>query len=129
MKTKNQKTALTLLTALVLIALFLGAAQAAENDKLTKDEIAKELANPNTALTSLKLQTQYFSFDGDFPDADDLDMVKLFLQPTLPFPLENGYTLWVRPGVPFIIDQPVFNTDSLRLDDESGLGDQQYCCH
>ena len=50
------------------------------------------------ASSSLKLQSQYFSFDGDLPGADDLDMFKLFLQPTLPFPLANGYTLWVRPG-------------------------------
>jgi hypothetical protein len=70
------------------------------------DEIAKELANPNTALTSLKLQSQYYSFDGDLQGADDLDMFKLFLQPTLPFPMDNGYTLWVRPGLPYIIDQP-----------------------
>jgi hypothetical protein len=50
---------------------------AAESGNRSKEEIAKELANPNTALTSLKLQTQYFSFDGDLPRADDQDMVKL----------------------------------------------------
>jgi hypothetical protein len=87
------------------------------------DEIAKELANPNTALTSLKLQSQYYSFDGDLPGADDLDMFKLFLQPTLPFPMDNGYTLWVRPGLPYIIDQPTFDTGDRRLEDKSGLGD------
>ena len=101
----------------------LSVASAAEDDKPTKDEIAKELANPNTALTSLKLQFQYFSFDGDLPHADDQDMVKLFLQPTLPFPLKNGKTLWVRPGVPFVIDQPIYDTDSRRLGSDSGLGD------
>ena len=82
---------------------------------VSSDEIAKELANPNTALTSLKLQSQYFSFDGDLPGADDLDMLKLFLQPTLPFPLANGYTLWVRPAVPFIIDQPTFDAEDRKL--------------
>ena len=92
-------------------------------EEQSADEIAKEMANPNTALTSVKLQNQYFSFDGDLPGADDLDMFKLFLQPTLPFPFDNGYTLWVRPGIPYIIDQPVFDRDSLSLDEESGLGD------
>jgi len=101
----------------------LSVASAAESDKPTNDEIAKELANPNTALTSLKFQNQFFSFDGDLPRADDQDMFMLFFQPTLPFPLENGKTVWVRPGVPVIIDQPVFYTDGRRLDDESGLGD------
>jgi hypothetical protein len=37
----------------------------AENSTPSKEEIAKELANPNTVLTSLKLQIQYFSLDGD----------------------------------------------------------------
>ncbi len=66
---------------------------AAENNTPTKEEITKEMANPNTALTSLKLQTQYYSFDGNLPLADDQDMVKLFLQPTLPFPLKSGKDL------------------------------------
>jgi len=111
-----------LLSTLALIV-GLGPLAAAGNDKPTNDEIAKELANPNTVLTSLKLQIQYFSFDGDLPRADDQDMVKLFFQPTLPFPLANGKTLWVRPGLPFVIDQPVFDADSRRLGSKSGLGD------
>jgi len=95
----------------------------AESGTPSKEEIAKELANPNTVLTSLKLQIQYFSFDGDLPRADDQDMVKLFFQPTLPFPLKNGKTLWIRPGVPHLIDQPVYDKDSRRLGSQSGLGD------
>ena len=95
----------------------------AESSTPSKEEIAKELANPNTVLTSLKLQTQYFSFDKDLPRADDQDMVKLFFQPTIPFPPENGKTLWVRPGVPYLIDQPVYDKDSRRLGSQSGLGD------
>ena len=74
-------------------------------------------------LTSLKLQIQYFSFDGDLPLADDQDMVKLFLQPTLPFPLANGKTLWVRPGLPYVFDQPIYDPSSRRLGSKSGLGD------
>ena len=105
------------------VIVFTGPVFAAEGGSPSSDEIAKELANPNTALTSLKLQSQYFSFDGDLPGADDLDMLKLFLQPTLPFPLANGYTLWVRPGVPLIIDQPTFDAEERKLEEKSGLGD------
>jgi len=85
-----------------VLALIVGMAPLAAADSGTpsKEEIAKELANPNTPLASLKLQAQYFSFDGDLPAADDQDIVKLYLQPTLPFPLENGKTVWFRPGVP-----------------------------
>ena len=89
----------------------------------TSDEIAKELANPNTALASLKFQNQFFSFDGDLPRADDQDMYMLFFQPTLPFPLESGRTVWVRPGVPLVVDQPVYDSSSRRLGSDSGLGD------
>ena len=95
----------------------------AESGTRSKEDIAKELANPNTALASLKLQTQYFSFAGDLPAADEQDMVKLFFQPTLPFPLRNGKTLWVRPGVPYVFDQPIYDTSSRRLGSKSDLGD------
>lgn len=89
----------------------------------TADEIAKEMANPNTALTSLKFQNQYYSFDGDLPGADDLDMFLIFLQPTFPFPLANGNTVWVRPGLPIILEQPAYDAENRRLEDLSGLGD------
>jgi hypothetical protein len=81
-----------------VLALIVGVAPLAVAESGTPSK--EEIANPNTALTSLKLQTQYFSFDGDLPAADDQDMVKLYLQPTLPFPMENGKTVWFRPGVP-----------------------------
>lgn len=112
-------------TLVVVLALIVGFVQlaAAESSTPSKEEIAKEMANPNTALTSLKLQTQYYSFDGDLPLADDQDMVKLFLQPTLPFPLENGKTLWVRPGLPYVFDQPIYDPSNRRLGSRSGLGD------
>jgi hypothetical protein len=108
-----------------VLALTVGLAPlaAAESSTPSKEEIAKELANPNTALSSLKFQTQYFSFDGDLPLADDQDMVKFFFQPTLPFPLANGKTVWVRPGVPYVFDQPIYDTSSRRLGSKSGLGD------
>ena len=108
---------------LLVLMTGLGSLSAEEGAGRSADEVAKEMANPNTALTSLKLQTQFWSFDSDLPALDDLDMVKLFLQPTLPFPLENGNTLWVRPGIPFLIDQPVYDSSTKRLTNESGLGD------
>jgi hypothetical protein len=101
----------------------LGPPAIAESDTPTNDEIAKELANPNTALTSLKFQFQYFIFDSDFPEPDNEDMLMLYFQPVLPFPLENGNTVWVRPGVPILFDQPVLEEGTLQLGSESGLGD------
>jgi hypothetical protein len=123
MESAKFRNVIIVLFLMIGVNLFAGPLAAAEDGKPTSDEIAKELANPNTALTSLKLQTQYFSFEGDLPGVDGQDMVKLFLQPTLPFPLENGKTVWVRPGLPFIIDKPFFETDSRQSSSESGLGD------
>lgn len=113
------------------LALIVGLAPlaAAESSTPSSDEIAKELANPNTVLTSLNLQIQYFSFDGNLPLADDQDMVRLYFQPTLPFPLENGKTLWVRPGVPYVFDQPIYDPSSRRLGSKSGLwGISRWTC-
>ena len=88
----------------ILIALVIGSPSLAaqEQSSRSKDEIAKELAKPNTAHTSLKLQMQYFSFDGDLPRVSDQNMFKFFFRPTLPFPFKNGKTLWIRPGAPFL---------------------------
>lgn len=66
----------TLIGVLALLAV-VTSVHAAENTKPTKDEIAKELANPNTALSSLKLQIQYFSFDGDLPRGAGLAVISI----------------------------------------------------
>jgi hypothetical protein len=50
-------------------------------------------------------------------------MFRLFFQPTLPFPLENGKTVWVRPGIPIVFDQPIYDEGSMRLGSADGLGD------
>ena len=39
------------------------------------DEVAKELANPNTSLASLTFKNQYRWYTGDLPGADDQDAV------------------------------------------------------
>jgi len=93
------------------------------------DEIAKELANPNTPLTSLKFKVQYRSYEGDLPNADDQDSTTVLFQPTLPFPFANGNTLWVRPAIPLNINQPVFDTGEQDFDSEFGIGDMTVDLH
>jgi hypothetical protein len=39
--------------------------------KLTAQQAAQELANPNTPLANLTLRTQFRSYDGNLPNADD----------------------------------------------------------
>ncbi len=87
------------------------------------NKIARELANPNTVLTSLKFKTQYSVYKGTLPNADDQNGIKTLFQPTLPFPLKNGHTLYIRPTVPLIFDQPVFDSVAMDFNSELGLGD------
>ena len=95
-------------------------AQAQDKEK-TADEIAQELANPNTPLATLNFKLQFRQFKGDLADADNQDGTTLLFQPSLPFPLDNGDLLLFRPAIPIISDQPIFNgTD---FDGESGIGD------
>jgi hypothetical protein len=57
---------------IIALALVVGlsSVSAAENDKPTSNEIAKELANPNTVLTSLTLQNLWsIGFSSIFPTA------------------------------------------------------------
>ena len=95
-------------------------AQAQDKEK-TADEIAQELANPNTPLATLNFKLQFRQFKGDLADADNQDGTTLLFQPSLPFPLDNGDLLLFRPAIPFVSSQPVFNgTD---FESESGIGD------
>jgi len=87
------------------------------------EEIAQELANPNTPLASLNFKFQYRTFEGNLPNADNQDSTMLLFQPSMPFPLANGDLLLFRPAIPLLFDQPVFNPASLDFDSEFGLGD------
>jgi hypothetical protein len=87
------------------------------------DEVAKELANPNTPLATITLKTQYRSFKGSLPNADDQTSLTFLLQPTFPFPVGEGGVVFFRPGIPVIVDSPVFDASEADFDTESGLGD------
>jgi len=103
------KTSINAIQLVVLCAgvLALDLAAAQETNERSDEEIARELANPNTALASVKFKFQHRIYKGDLPDVDGEDSTILLFQPTLPFPLKNGKTLYVRPGIPLIFDQPV----------------------
>ncbi len=91
--------------------------------KISAEEAARELANPNSPLASLTLKVQYTTFKGDLPNADDQDKFGLTFQPVLPFPLTNGDKIIFRPAVPLSFDQPVFESSKSDFSDQFGLGD------
>lgn len=85
------------------------------------DEIAKELANPNTPLATLNLKYQYRTFDGDLPNASEQSSHTMLFQPSFPFKLDNGDMVLFRPAVPILFDQPVMTQGGWQ--GETALGD------
>jgi hypothetical protein len=111
-------------SALAIFVLHSGVASASEEGeaKPSMDEIAKELANPNTSVASLTFKTQFRTFEGDLGDADEQSSTTLLFQPALPFKRDDGSKIIWRPAVPFLVDQPLFEGGS-DWDEESGMGD------
>ena len=83
------------------------------------DDVAKELANPNTALASIVFKNQYKLYTGDLPDADDQNSAITLFQPVLPFPLESGSQIIFRPIIPITWNSPA----GINFKNESGIAD------
>ncbi|MGW8187153.1 MAG: hypothetical protein ACWGNK_07795 [Desulfobacterales bacterium] len=106
MKTTFQATK-TVSFVLWTVALVLALAASPSFGEQSAEEVANELANPNTALGFLAFQLDYITFDGDLPDAGDQHAWKLNFQPSLPYPIGEGVNFFLRPFFPVILDQPV----------------------
>lgn len=72
-------------------------------------EIARDLANPNTSLGFLAFPIDYISYQGDLPQADQQEAYRISAQPSFPYPIAKDTNFFLRPLVPFIVKQPVFN--------------------
>lgn len=114
----NIQTNIRLLCSLILLT---SLSSQAQDKAKSAEEIAKELANPNTPLATLNFKLQFRGFEGNLPGANSQNGTTLLFQPSLPFPLDNGDLLLWRPAIPLIVDQPVFNGTG--FDGESGIGD------
>lgn len=95
----------------------------APKQALSAEETARELANPNTPLATLTLKNQLRLFEGDLPGPDDESSLTMLFQPAIPFPLANGDTVFVRPAIPLLIEQPFFDPGRADFGSRSGLGD------
>ena len=103
-------------------------APAAPHEGKSSDEIARELANPNTPLASLTFKNQIRWFDGDLPNANHQDNYTLLFQPVFPFTLPETPTggqalIFVRPAVPLLFDQPAFDAGKMDFKPVTALGD------
>jgi len=93
-----------------MISLSLAAEPESEGSHKGKsaDEVANELANPNTSLGVLSFSIDFIDYQGDLPGANDQSGWKISFQPSLPYPIAKGTNFFLRPLIPFILDQPVF---------------------
>lgn len=87
-------------------------------------EIAKELSNPATPLSSLGNNIEYRTFKGDLPDAGEQEAWIYTFQPAFPFTVGDGKIVAFRPAVPVILQQPVFDASTGGFEDKGvELGD------
>jgi hypothetical protein len=84
---------------LVTTMLSLLSINALAEETRSTDEVAKELANPTSALASLNFKYQIKQFGGDLPGADDQQRKSVLFQPSMPFPLDNGDKILLSPDI------------------------------
>lgn len=102
------------------LLLFIHSFMVAANSS-NQDNVAKELANPTSALASLTFKYQIRQFDGDLPRSDQQQSNGVLFQPALPFPFENGDKIIARPGITYFTDTPIH--DQASFSDKSGISD------
>ena len=98
---------------LVSLAVFCNHLAAAEK---TKQEIAKEVANPLTSLTYLPMQ---LDFDRNIGPEDDGERMTLNIQPLTSWSINDEWNLISRTIVPLIAQDDIFPGAG----DQSGFGD------
>jgi hypothetical protein len=111
--------------ALFFVGSVLQAQEAAEDGggSASAEEIAQQLANPNTPLASLNFKLQYREFKGTLTGANGQSGTTLLFQPSLPFPLDNGDSILFRPAIPLQFDFPAPSAGPQNFDSKTGLGD------
>jgi hypothetical protein len=97
---------------LIFLLLFLGYTGltcAQDSTSTQAHEVAKKLANPNAVLGFMAFPIDYITYKGSLPGANSQSAFKVNFQPSLPYPVAKGTNVFLRPLVPVIIQQPVFN--------------------
>jgi len=83
----------------------------------------ERLSNPTAPVASVSTFLDFREYGGDLPGADNQRSTTLVLQPTFPFPLENGNAILFRPALPILLRQPVSGSEGGEFTDETELAD------
>lgn len=114
----------TMVGLAVLALIAAGSVRAADDGGGNRSaaEVARELANPNTSLGFFAFPMDYISYQGDLPDSGKQEAYRISAQPSFPYPLAKDTNFFLRPLIPIIIKQPVFNGTDFD-DSDTELGD------
>jgi hypothetical protein len=86
-------------------------------------DIAAELADPNSAMGRLTFIFDYTTFGGDLRNAHNQEALRLSFQPGIPYPLSDTVNFFLRPLIPLILHQDVPNREGGFDSKEFELGD------
>ncbi len=78
----------------------------------TAEEIAAELRNPATPMSTMVTKWEYRTYEGSLPGANDQTGKSMLFQPAFPIPLGEGKVFAFRPAVPIFFDTPYFDGNS-----------------
>ena len=100
-------------------------AQTKENEaeKESASEIARKLADPNASIGFFAFPIDYISYGGSLPGASDQSALKLSFQPSLPYVIEPGKNLFLRPLIPVVLKQSTIDENGQFSDQGVELGD------
>jgi hypothetical protein len=90
------------------------------------DNVARELSNPNSSLSTLGLKFQYWDYTGDLPKAGQQSGSTLIIQAGLPYFLDNGDKVILRPSLRIAARQPGYDRTDNEFDSRQGLGDLNF---
>ncbi len=71
------------------------------------EELALKLSNPTAPVMTLGNNLDYVLFDGDLPGAGDQTALRYTFQSVFPFKRDDGSSVFFRPAIPVLFDEPV----------------------
>jgi hypothetical protein len=102
--TFNRSAACLIAGTLLFVALSSSPGSAGAQE--SADQIARELANPNTTRGTFSFPFDFVNYGGTLPDAGGQNAFKISAQPSLPYPLGAGVNFFLRPLIPIVFSQP-----------------------